>query len=78
MLAQIAQSTSGQFGQGMIDADDGDGDALNAVSECRRIVRELRSIMITDDLRLNKMGDTRGFDSHAFVFDAKPGGDRGA
>ncbi|KAG0642700.1 hypothetical protein HOY80DRAFT_881188 [Tuber brumale] len=77
MLAQIAQSTSGQLGQGMIDADDGDGDALNAVSECRRIVRELRSTMITD-LRLNKMGDTRGFDSHASVFDPKPGGGRRA
>jgi len=74
----MAQSRSGQFGQGMIDADDGDGDTLNAVSECRRIVREFRSTMSMDDLRLNKMGDTRGFDSHAYVFGAKPGGDKGA
>jgi len=78
MLAQMAQSTSGQFGQGTTDGDeDEDGDALNVVSECRRIVKELQSTMIMGDLRLNKMGGARDYDSHACVFNGKPRGKEG-
>lgn len=78
MLAQIAQSTSGQFGQGTTDGDeDEDSDASNAVSECRRIVKELRFTMVMGDLHLNKMGGARDYDPHACVFNGKPRGKEG-
>ena len=78
MLAQMLQSTSGQFGKGATDNDeDEDSEALNAVSECRRIVRELRSTVVMGDLRLNKMGGTRYYDFNACVFNRKPGDKEG-
>jgi len=75
MLVQMAQSASGQFGQGTTEGEG--GDALNAASECRRIVKELRSTVVMGDLCLNKMDGTIDYDSHAFVFNRKPGDKEG-
>ncbi|RPB02314.1 hypothetical protein L873DRAFT_451131 [Choiromyces venosus 120613-1] len=80
LLAQIAQSTSGRYGQGMTEDEDEGDDAFNPASECRRIAKELRYNRFMDDFLLPiKMGDGDGTGSffssshHAGTFDEKRG-----